>query len=369
MKALIPIRRKLAICGALLLATATGLGGAEPARSDSSGIDYLRGVNLAGAEFGDVSDGPGVHGTDYIYPVSAFAGGYDEPAFLAAQGINLFRLPVRWERLQPSLMGPLAPDELSRLHRAIAELTALGAVVVVDVHNYAYYRDMEIGSDAVSVAAFADFWARLASALPPHDLVVLGLMNEPFSLTPGDWVDQANAAIAAIRAAGSTHLIAVPGTRWSGAHSWFAPDPELLAEAALARVSGQTPPPVSNAEAMVGIVDPANHYVIEVHQYLDADSSGTQESCVSTEQARHVMGDISRWLADNDLRGFLGEIGIPRNDACLAAFDALLTHVAANRRHYYGIAYWAVGPWWGDYPFRLDQGNADDPRLRMLLTH
>ena len=342
---------------------------ATTAQSDPGTTPYLRGVNLAGAEFGNAAESPGSHGTQYIYPVHPLARGYDEPDFLAAQGIDLFRLPIRWERLQPSLMQQFDPEELGRLIVAVETLTGLGAVVVVDVHNYAGYGGSEIGSPEVPVVAFADLWTRLATALLPYDDVVLGLMNEPHSVAPGVWVDQANAGIAAIRSAGSTHLIAVPGTRWTGAHSWFSPDAALVAEAALARVEGREPPPVSNAEAMTAIVDPANHYVIEVHQYLDADASGTHEACVPAAQARHVLTDITEWLADNDLRGFLGETGIPATPDCLEAFDAMLAEIAENREHYYGIAYWAAGPWWGDYPFRLREGDAADPRLRILLEH
>jgi len=50
------------------------------------------GVSLAGAEFG--SNLPGEYGTDYIYPIK------DEVDYFTSKGMNIFRLPFLWERLQ-----------------------------------------------------------------------------------------------------------------------------------------------------------------------------------------------------------------------------------------------------------------------------
>jgi endoglucanase len=330
---------------------------------------YYRGVNLAGAEFGARAL-PGRHGHDYVYPILDFASGYEEPAFLVRQGVDLFRLPVRWERLQPELFGPLDPAEAARLDRTLSALRALGAHVVLDVHNYARYHGDLIGSEAVPTAAFVDLWQRLARRLPADPGLILGLMNEPHGLPPGDWVDIANAAIAGIREAGAGHVVAVPGTRWSGAHSWLRPHGEAAAAAAAAVLAGEPAPPVNNAEALLGVVDPIDNYVIEVHQYLDDDSSGRSGECVAPEQAARRMDDFTEWLIAHDRRGFLGEIGAGNNPNCLEALYAVLSRVAAARDHWLGVAYWAAGPWWDPgYHFLLEPGNAADPRLVRILGH
>ena len=59
-----------------------------------------RGVNLCGAEFGETHL-PGVHGVDYTYNSEASF------RYFASRGLGLLRLPLRWERLQPALGGPL----------------------------------------------------------------------------------------------------------------------------------------------------------------------------------------------------------------------------------------------------------------------
>lgn len=57
----------------------------------------LSGVNLAGAEFGGNSI-PGVFGTDYIYPLE------EEVDYFVGKGMNVFRIPFRWERLQVGIV-------------------------------------------------------------------------------------------------------------------------------------------------------------------------------------------------------------------------------------------------------------------------
>ncbi len=172
----------------------------------------LRGVNLAGAEFGEEN---GVYGTAYIYPSD------ETIAYFAAKGFNSVRLPFSWSRLQTSLNAPFDPAELERLNDAVQRLRAAGLTVVLDPHNYARYRGELIGSPAVPYEAFAQFWTELAKVFANQDGVVFGLMNEPHTMPTEQWLGGANAAIAAIRATGARNLILVPGNSWTGAHSWM----------------------------------------------------------------------------------------------------------------------------------------------------
>src|SRR5438270_133962 len=69
---------------------------------------YLRGVNVSGAEFGD-GVLPGIYGQHYTYNSEQT---FD---YFAARSLNFIRLQVRWERLQPVLGGPLDPVNLGYL--------------------------------------------------------------------------------------------------------------------------------------------------------------------------------------------------------------------------------------------------------------
>lgn len=50
-----------------------------------------------------------------------------------------------------------------------------------------------------------------------------------------------------------------------------------------------------------------------MHQYLDSDGSGTSATCVSSTIGAQRLQDATQWLQQNNLKGFLGEIGAGSN--------------------------------------------------------
>ena len=50
-----------------------------------------------------------------------------------------------------------------------------------------------------------------------------------------------------------------------------------------------------------------------MHQYLDSDGSGTSPTCVSPTIGAERLANATQWLQDNNLKGFLGEIGAGSN--------------------------------------------------------
>jgi len=304
------------------------------------------GVNLAGAEFSEDSL-PGVYGVDYVYPTQA------EVDYFVDKGMNIFRLPFRWERLQHSLFGDLDGVELGRLDRFVHYATGQGASVILDPHNFARYYGKVIGGPDVPAAAFADFWGRLAAHYKENDRVIFGLMNEPHDMPTELWRRDANAAIAAIRSIGASNLVLVPGNGWTGAHSW-----------GLAWYG--TP----NAVEMLKIVDPWNTYAFEVHQYLDGDASGTSSTCVSETIGTECLEDFTQWLRWHGRRGFLAEFGGGRNETCYAALDNMLSYIDDNIDVWLGWAYWAAGPKWRNYAFTLEPVRGQDrPQMAYLSPY
>lgn len=353
-------RRALGVA-TLLLASACGGGAATtnapPASSGPTGgtpaskptLLTWRGVSLAGAEFGETHL-PGTYGVgaDYIYPDAASVN------YFAAKGMNLVRLPFRWERLQRSLNGEFDAAELARLKGFVDAVTAAGTTVLLDPHNYARYNGNLIGSASVPESAFGDFWSRLALVFKANPKVMFGLMNEPHDMATETWVSAANAAIKAIRATGAGNTITVPGNAWTGAWAW-----------------NQTWYGTANAVAMLGVTDSANNMLLEVHQYLDPDSSGTATSCVSASIGTERLAGFTQWLRDHGRRALLGEIGAASNSTCDQAVANALDHLGANSDVWAGWLWWAAGPWWGDYFMSLEPsaGGVDKPQMRVLAPY
>lgn len=325
-------------------APATATAPASPSAT-SPGLSW-RGVSLAGAEFGE-SKLPGTYGVDYIYPSHASVG------YFKGKGMNLIRLPFRWERLQPQLNQILDPVELNRLKSLVDAATTDGVNVLLDPHNYARWHDEIVGSAAVPHTSFADFWQRLALEFKDNPRVLFGLMNEPNTMPTETWVAAANAGIAAIRAAGATNVITVPGNGWTGAHGW-----------------SQSYYGTPNAQAMLAVTDSGDNLVFEVHQYLDADSSGVSANCVSETIGVERLRDFTDWLKTHGKRGMLGEFAGGDNETCRIAVSAMLQYMRDNANQWAGWVWWAGGPWWNDYIYSIEpQGSTDRAQMKWLAPY
>jgi endoglucanase len=344
----------VACSGVLPTATLTPAPSATPSPAPSPTLDspkMLTGVNLAGADFAPVDQRPGTYGVNYFYPTHA------EVDYFVGKGMNIFRLPFNWENLQRQAMGALDPAELARLDDIVSyatggSATRLPARVILDPHNYARYYNKVVGSE-VPAAALADLWSKLAAHYKDNPRVIFGLMNEPNTMSTELWLSDANTAIAAIRQTGATNLLLVPGNAWTGAHSW-----------------GESWYGTPNATAMLGVVDPLNHYAYDAHQYLDSDFSGTHEECVSRTVGSEQISTFTAWLKANHRQAFLGEFAGARNATCYAALDDLLSFIDSHSDVWLGWTYWAAGPQWGEYLFTLEPLNGQDrPQMQILARH
>ncbi len=311
------------------------LGAAAPAPPGVA----LHGVNFAGAEFA-AGTLPGTPDRDYVYPSA------QQLDWAVSSGFNIIRLPVLWERLQPALDGPLAPAELARVRAVVDGAVRRGIRTVIDLHNFGTYR-----GQLPPAAAFANFWSQMAQAFGRDRLVIFGLMNEPHDQPVERWALQVQAAIDAIRATGAKTPVLVPGVGWDGAHNF---------------VSGAgygTP-----STRLSSITDPAHALAFEVHQYLDADYSGTHPECPAAQNIPALLDPMTKWLRDGHRQGFMGEFAASSRPECLAGLAAMLRYFTANRDVWGGWTYWAAGAWWGpDYPFAVEpRGGTTPPQLAIL---
>ena len=119
---------------------------------------------------------------------------------------------------------------------------------------------------------------------------------------------------------------------------------------------------------MKNVVDPANNFAFEVHQYLDGNYSGTSGDCQSTTIGVEKLADFTNWARENKFKGFLGEFAGGNNSTCRAATENMLDFVEANKDVWIGWTWWAAGPWWGEYRFTIEPTNcgAGDPPSKCI---
>lgn len=306
------------------------------------------GVNLAGAEFGYPGAIPGTYGSDYEYPTQT------EVDYYLGKGMNTFRLPFLWERLQPTLGASFDTAEWSRLSTFVDETTAKGGYVILDPHDFGQYvmngTAYAVGSSQVPDSDFADLWSRLATSFAGNDHVIFGLMNEPAGtpvITTESWFSAAQSAMDSIRSAGATNLVLVPGNYYTGSWSWVSGD------------GGGTP----NSQVMGSIHDSMNNFAFEVHLYLDQNHSGTSSQIYWTN-VQAQLSDFTQWLSDTGNKGFLGEFAVADVAGAQTAVSDMLGYLDANASLWDGWTWWAGGPMWDNngtnYMFNLDPVNGQD---------
>lgn len=306
----------------------------------------LWGVNLAGGEFNP--SGTRIH-WDYTYPTHA------EVDYYASKGMEVIRLPFLWERVQSSQFGALKSSEIAIITDIVRYAASKGLQVDLDVHNYGSGFGNLIGTSGTPDAAFADLWGKLAAHFKNDGNVIFGLMNEPHVQSAVQWLGSANAAIEAIRAAGATQTILVPGSYWDGAWTWISSDNDTV---------------IGN-----GIRDSLNNVAFEVHQYLDQWSSGSSTQVVSENVGVERLTAITQWAEANGHQLFLGEFGAGSDQVSLNALDKMLAYMAQHEEAWLGATIWGGGPWWGNYMFSVEPTGlgssavTDKPQLTLLSQY
>ncbi len=308
-------------------------------------LPRMTGVNVSGAE-SNSSVLPGQFNKNYIYPSAA------ELSFLAEQKVTLIRLPVRWERVQPKLKGPLDPEEIKRMQETIHTANDKGLCVMIDIHNYAKYFGSPLKGNPTLQDGFVDLWLKLAAEFSNSDTTIFDLMNEPKNIPISEWGPLAKRTLAELRKAKAKNIVIVSGGRWSGVHDWFS-------------LSGE----VSNATSFADLVDPLNRTVIQVHQYIDLDYSGTTTVCRPPEDFDKMFLRITDWAKANQQQLFLGEFGTPATAECLATLDKMLS--LTSDPVWRGFTYWATGRWWNNYPLALNLKSTDPvaPQWKVLKKY
>jgi endoglucanase len=311
----------------------------------------LRGVNRAGAEFGE--DWCGWTGQTY-YEWPDVTVRTNELDHFASKGMNVVRLPISWERLQHTLNGPLDPTYQANLVAYVDAATSMGFAVIIDLHNYGRYAtgaydpsDVQVntytqrilGDGTLTFDHIADVWTKIAALFVGNPRVIFNLMNEQHDAgrpVPGARAEETcevgpklipgldstaifagyQTALDAVRATGATQLVLFPNTRSSDTHHWSTWSPQ----------GG----PLDSVAAL-SVTDGANNLAFDMHSYTEAGDSWNGDITV-----------VTNWARANGKRLFLSEFGTTGR---ATAVSTLLTHINSNADVWVGWTTWNLSPY------------------------
>jgi aryl-phospho-beta-D-glucosidase BglC (GH1 family) len=309
-------------------------------------------IKLCGPEFGEKKM-PGVYGVDFIYPNKT------ELLYFKSKGFRLMDLPFKWERVQPKLGGDLDSVEMGRINQFLSLCDSLGLKAKLSMQNFGRYllngTEFMIGSPELPVAYFEDVWKKLAASWNgKQSLIGFQIMNEPHDMLAMPWVSIAQKAIDAIRVVNSSQTIFVCGDSYAATIDWKPNNPNIHE-----------------------LVDISDNLVYEAHCYFDKDLSGQylnssgsianayEHNSYGSKTGVQAVKPFIKWLKKYKKKGFIGEYGVPDDDPrWLTVLDKFLGYISDS-----GVngAYWAAGPWWGEYRLSVEPRNGEDrPQMKIL---
>ena len=305
-------------------------------------------VNLQGLEGGSTL--PGRAGTDY------FVASPSDFARLADRTTGPYRLPFRWERLQPVPGGPLDPTYIGEIRSVADAAAAARRTVVLDCHNYMHRlvdgRDRYVdGRDGVLTRDhLADLWTKLAARFATHPGIGgWDIMNEPQGLKDGqDLAAIMQAAVHAIDAVETAKTIYVEGDLYSSAAKWVANNPGYPLD------------------------DRHDRIVYSAHCYPDQDASGTHFDYAAL--AAHGIPDtilvdrstaFAAWCRQHGLRGHIGETNVGTDDP--RWLDVLANGLAFWKAQNIPVNLWLYAAHFGPNPYNLfPEGGREAPQWTVV---
>ena len=338
------------------------------------------GVNLSGLEFGKVID-PVVIPNLSVEDASSSRSDLAEMQGFIHAGMNSVRVPISWGYLQ--LDGPgVGTLNLgyynSYIKPLLETLTANKVHTIVDLHAYMRYSKFgkeysgcsgeggqcPDGTMVLGSAAYKNVWTQLLLRMQKDakidmNYILLDLVNEPVDV-PNDSVFTIQTdVIKALQSQGFKGLILVEGNHWSGLHSWTT---RQWKSTDGSKVYTNATLFTRDNFVKAGVKD-LSKIIINVHQYLDSDYSGTHDQCLSDLSSKGDNGfnlqEFADYLQKNQFKAMVTELGAGRDSrSCADSLTQFLQYLkdnSANGKEYgfVGWTLWSAGHGWGNYNLRV----------------
>ncbi|MDH7571127.1 MAG: cellulase family glycosylhydrolase, partial [Armatimonadota bacterium] len=112
-------------------------------------------------------------------------------------------------------------------------------------------------------------------------------------------------------------------------------------------------------------------WALEVHQYLDSDSSGTKREVVAPDVGSKRLTAFVEWCRQRKMRAFLGEFAVPATPMGREALANMMESMQRDSDVWLGWTWWAAGAWWGNYMFSIEPGadGSHKPQMEWLRPY
>ncbi|KAG8924729.1 Endoglucanase EG-II [Tulasnella sp. 417] len=297
--------------------------------------------DIAGFDFGCITDGS-CDTSQTVAPLYQYSGvdGIAQMQHFMSNGMNIFRLPIGWQILTPTLGGTLDATNWAKYDELVKGCLNLGAYCIIDIHNYARWNGNIINQSggAVTNAHFVSVWTQIATKYASQSRVVFGIMNEPHDVPDINvWAATVQAVVTAIRNAGATsQKILLPGNNWTSAQTF---------------VSSGSAAALSQVKNLDGSI---TNLIFDVHKYLDSDNSGTHAEC-TTDNIQSSFLPLAQWLRCNGRQAFLSETGGGNVQSCVTYMCAQLSFIKHNSDVFLGYTGWSAGAFYDSWNYILTE--------------
>ncbi|MDA0910023.1 MAG: cellulase family glycosylhydrolase [Proteobacteria bacterium] len=344
--------------------------------------DWYTGINLSGLEFSTMPNAS-------VIPDLSDDGADNKPTIeFLNQGANTIRVPVRWAYLQPYGYQDINSSNNQTAFQdylvapTLATITSHKYYAIVDLHSYMHYGT--IGSEVAGCTGqgqcpqgslvtdpkyYVNIWNKLYSAIKQDPAIneqylMFDLVNEPSaasgeSLTAQQAFDMEVAVIKSLTGMGFKGKLLVEGVHFSGLHSWDAAGNAIVF----------TRQNFLNAGVSSEVLD--NQVIINVHQYLDSDFSGTHDQCLqditTTGDNGFNLDAFVSYLKANKFKAIVTEFGVGKDQASCAkplgdflAYMKSHAYTETNGYGFVGWTAWSTGHGWGDYNLNITPNDWED---------